>query len=69
MVNSIEVMEFLSSEPDIVNSLYLVPTKIFTDGYYEWTMMIPYLVKNIEQLYLMNLLSILKNKAYSPMKK
>lgn len=69
MVNSIEVMEFLSLEPDIVNSLYLVPTKIFTDGYYGWTTMIPYLVKNIEQLYLMNLLSILKNKAYSPMKK
>lgn len=45
MVNSIEVMEFLSSEPDIINNQYFVPTKIFTDGVYEWTMMIPYLVK------------------------
>lgn len=45
MLNSIEVSEFLSSEPDIVNNQYLIPTKIFTDGTYEWTMMIPYLVK------------------------
>lgn len=46
LINSIEVIEFLSSELDIINNKITVRTKVFTDGCYLWTMMIPHLVKN-----------------------
>ncbi|WP_201579493.1 hypothetical protein [Psychrobacter sp. Pi2-52] len=46
LINGIEVIEFLSPELDIIDSKVNVRTKVFTDGCYLWTMMIPHLVKN-----------------------
>ena len=46
LINGIEVIEFLSPELDIIDSKITVRTKLFTDGCYLWTMMIPHLVKN-----------------------
>jgi len=46
LINGIKVIEFLSSEKDIFDHKISVPTKVFTDGSYVWTMMIPHLVKN-----------------------
>ena len=46
LINGIEVIEFLSPELDIIDSKVNVCTKVFTDGCYLWTMMIPHLVKN-----------------------
>ncbi len=46
LINGIEVIEFLSPELDIIDSKVAVRTKVFTDGYYLWAMMIPHLVKN-----------------------
>lgn len=46
LINGIKVTEFLSNEKDICNHKISVPTKVFTDGSYVWTMMIPHLVKN-----------------------
>ena len=46
LINGIEVIEFLSPELDIIDSKITLQTKVFTDGCYLWTMMIPHLVKN-----------------------
>lgn len=46
LINGIKIIEFLSSEKDIYDHRVSVPTKVFTDGSYVWTMMIPHLVKN-----------------------
>ncbi|MFI8554812.1 hypothetical protein [Psychrobacter sp. NPDC077938] len=46
LINGIEVIEFLSPDLDIIDSKITVRTKVFTDGCYLWTMMIPHLVKN-----------------------
>ena len=46
LINGIEVIEFLSPELDIIDSKVTVRTKVFTDGCYLWTTMIPHLVKN-----------------------
>lgn len=46
LINGVEVIEFLSPEPDIVDPKFSVLTKVFADDKYVWTMMIPHLVKN-----------------------
>ena len=46
LINGIEVIGFLSPELDIIDSKTTLQTKVFTDGCYLWTMMIPHLVKN-----------------------
>ena len=63
LINGIEVVEFLSEEKDIFDRKNNVPTKVFTDGSYVWTMMIPHLVKNYKASLPKEFISHIKNQS------